>query len=60
MEGEIITMSELFRFEREGVGKDGAILGGLKPTGIVPSFHKKLIDRGIDLPIEVYSGPGLV
>ena len=60
MEGEIITMSELFRVEREGVGKDGAILGGLKPTGIVPSFHKKLIDRGIDLPIEVYSGPGLV
>ena len=60
MEGEIITMSELFRFEREGVGEDGAILGGLKPTGIVPSFHKKLIDRGIDLPIEVYSGPGLV
>jgi len=60
MEGEIITMSELFRFEREGVGEDGAILGGLKPTGIVPSFHKKLIDRGIDLPIEVFSGPGLV
>jgi pilus assembly protein CpaF len=59
MEGEIITMSELFRFEREGIDKEGMVMGGLRPTGIVPGFHKKLMDRGIDLPIEVFSGPGL-
>jgi pilus assembly protein CpaF len=55
MEGEIITMSELFRFEREGVGEDGAVMGRLQSTGIVPGFHKKLMARGIDLPIEVFS-----
>jgi pilus assembly protein CpaF len=54
MEGEIITMSELFRFEREGVDEAGMIIGGLKATGIVPGFHKTLVSRGIDLPIEAF------
>jgi pilus assembly protein CpaF len=55
MEGEIITMSELFKFERSGVDEDGNVEGGLKPTGIVPGFHKTMVARGIDLPIEVFS-----
>ena len=55
MEGEIITMSELFKFERTGVDEDGNVEGGLKPTGIVPGFHKTMVARGIDLPIEVFS-----
>ena len=55
MEGEIITMSELFRFERRGVDENGMVLGGLVPTGIVPAFHKTLQARGIDVPIEVYT-----
>ena len=54
MEGEVITMSELFRFEREGIDKDGNVLGALRPTGIIPSFHKQLKRRGIDLPVEVF------
>ena len=54
MEGEIITMSELFRFERQGLDEDGMIIGGLQATGIVPGFHKTLSSRGIDLPIEVF------
>jgi pilus assembly protein CpaF len=52
MEGEVITMSELFRFERQGLDEDGMIIGGLKATGIVPGFHKTLSSRGIDLPID--------
>ena len=58
MEGETITMSELFTFQREGVDEDGNILGGLKATGIVPGFHKKLASRGIDLPIDVFNPQG--
>jgi pilus assembly protein CpaF len=54
MEGEIITMSELFRFERQGLDENGMIIGGLQATGIVPGFHKTLSSRGIDLPIEVF------
>ena len=59
MEGEIITMSELFRFERDGVDEEGNILGGLRATGIVPAFHKEVTTRGIDLPIEVFSPDGM-
>jgi len=55
MEGDIITMSELFRFDRQGIDKDGMVLGGLRPTGIVPAFHKTLSSRGIDLPIDVFN-----
>ena len=58
MEGEIITMSELFRFERRGLDDEGNVLGELRSTGIVPGFHKTLAGKGIDLPIEVFSPEG--
>jgi pilus assembly protein CpaF len=58
MEGEIITMSELFKFERDGLDEEGNVLGSLKPTGIVPGFHKTMAARGINLPIEVFSPDG--
>ena len=54
MEGGIITMSDIFSFEREGKDEDGNVLGSLKPTGIVPSFHKTLSSKGINIPIESF------
>ncbi len=54
MEGDVITMSELFSFQREGLDDEGNVIGELRATGIVPSFHKALKRRGIDLPMEVY------
>jgi pilus assembly protein CpaF len=49
MESEIITMQDLFRFEQEGVGEDGRILGALEPTGIVPTFAGRFAKSGIPL-----------
>jgi pilus assembly protein CpaF len=57
MEGDVITMSEIFTFERTGVDKDGNVLGRLKPTGVVPGFQRRLARRGIDLPVELFSPP---
>ncbi len=54
MEGDIITMSELFSFNREGIDEEGNVNGKLRATGIIPAFHKNLSHRGIDLPIEVF------
>jgi pilus assembly protein CpaF len=54
MEGDIITMSEIFAFRRTGLDDNGAILGALVPTGVVPSFHKRLSVRGINLPHSLY------
>ena len=58
MEGEIITMSEIFKFEREGVSPEGIVKGDLKATGIVPSFHRTLTAKGVELPIELFGSPG--
>jgi pilus assembly protein CpaF len=55
MEGDVITMSELFTFERSGMDKEGNVQGRIRATGIVPSFYKRLSQRGIDLPVEVFS-----
>jgi pilus assembly protein CpaF len=55
MEGDVVTMSEIFAFERSGVDKEGNVLGELKPTGVVPGFQKRLARRGIDLPASLFS-----
>lgn len=54
MEGDIITMSELFKFEREEMDEEGNVIGELKATGVVPQFFKTLTHKGIDLPIDVF------
>jgi pilus assembly protein CpaF len=58
MEGDVITMSELFRFDRRGVGADGVVQGTLKATGIVPAFLKTLQAKAIDLPMKLFSSDG--
>lgn len=54
MEGDIITMSELFRFNRQGLDEDGNVIGEFKATGIVPYFHQLLAQKGIDLPMSLF------
>jgi pilus assembly protein CpaF len=57
MEGEVITMSEIFAFERRGLDANGNVLGELKPTGVVPAFQRRLAARGIELPVSLFSVP---
>jgi pilus assembly protein CpaF len=54
MEGEIITMSEIFRFERYGVNDAGDVVGQYRPTGIIPNFQDRLTRRGMPLPLNTY------
>jgi len=54
MEGDIITMSELFSFERQGMDEEGMVLGELRAMGIIPSFQKKLQRKGIDIPVSTF------
>jgi pilus assembly protein CpaF len=54
MEGDVITMSELFAFERSGLDEKGNVLGKLRATGVVPAFHKTLKAKGIEIPVEVF------
>jgi pilus assembly protein CpaF len=50
MEGEKITMQEVFIFERRGVDKDGKVLGRFRPTGVRPRFAERLKIYGMQLP----------
>ena len=54
MEGDIITMSELFKFHRERIDDEGNVIGTFKATGIIPEFHTQFAKRGIELPINVF------
>ena len=50
MEGETITMQEVFIFERKGVDKDGKVFGRFRPTGVRPRFAERLKIYGMQLP----------
>ncbi|HEU4833136.1 MAG TPA: CpaF family protein [Pyrinomonadaceae bacterium] len=50
MEGETITMQEIFQYERTGVDSQGQVLGRFRPTGIRPRFAERLKASGLQLP----------
>lgn len=54
MEGEVVTMTEIFAFERRGLDERGEVLGDYRPTGMVPAFRDVLAKRGIELPLELF------
>lgn len=56
MEGEIITMQEIFRFVRTGVDekRGGKVLGQFQPTGIRPRFSERLEQYGFPLPANLF------
>ncbi len=57
MEGDIITMQEIYRFIRTGVGQRGEVLGQFRPTGIRPRFSERLEQYGFKLPPNIFE-PG--
>ncbi|CAI8757979.1 pilus assembly protein CpaF [Pseudomonas sp. IT-P253] len=54
MEGEIITMTEIFSFARQGMGENGEVLGDYRPSGMIPAFRDVLAKRGIELPLTMF------
>ena len=55
MEGDTITMTEIFSFQRRGMSAHGEVLGELRATGIIPAFYKRIKQRGITLPIDRFT-----
>jgi pilus assembly protein CpaF len=55
MEGPIITMQDIFVFERHGFDENNRVRGNFKPTGIRPKFTERLLGAGIKLPMEMFS-----
>jgi pilus assembly protein CpaF len=54
MEGDVVTMQDIFVFERVGIGEKGKVLGRFRPTGIRPKFAERLKYAGIHLPASMF------
>jgi pilus assembly protein CpaF len=53
MEGEVITMTDIFVFEQTGID-NGQVQGRLRPTGLRPKFMDKIEASGINLPPSIF------
>jgi pilus assembly protein CpaF len=56
MEGDIITMQEIFTFEKAGVNQDGKVIGRFRATGVRPKCSERLRAAGIHLPGTMFEG----
>jgi pilus assembly protein CpaF len=54
MEGQFVTLQDLFRFEQHSVTEEGKIIGDMVPTGIRPSFAERFDQTGITLPDGIF------
>jgi len=59
MEGEVVTMQDIFAFHKRGIRENGEVLGDFLPTGIRPQFSERLLVTGIQLPASMFEVPTL-
>ena len=55
MEGEVVTMQEIFAYTQTGVGPGGEVQGYFHATGVRPKFADRLKGFGIALPDNVFA-----
>jgi pilus assembly protein CpaF len=58
MEGDVITMSDIYKFEQVGYDEKGKVLGSLRPTGLRPKSMSKIEAAGVQLPPSVFGMSG--
>ena len=54
MDENVISMQDIFTFERKGIGPNGKVIGTFKPSGIRPKFLDRLRTAGVVLPAELF------
>jgi pilus assembly protein CpaF len=54
MKGEVITLQDIFVFERQGIDANGKVVGRFRATGIRPKFADKLEVAGVDVPEDLF------
>jgi pilus assembly protein CpaF len=54
MEESVISMQEIFTFDKKGIGPDGKVIGVFQPTRIRPRFLERLRISGIVLPSVLF------
>jgi pilus assembly protein CpaF len=56
MEGDVITMQDIFVFEKMGVTQDGKVIGRFRATGVRPKACERLKASGVHLPADMFEG----
>jgi pilus assembly protein CpaF len=56
MEGDVITMQEIFVFEKMGISQEGKVVGRFRATGVRPKCCERLKASGINLPADMFEG----
>jgi pilus assembly protein CpaF len=56
MEGDVITMQEIFAFEKLGVTQDGKVIGRFRATGVRPKVCERLKASGVHLAADMFEG----
>jgi pilus assembly protein CpaF len=54
MEGEVVTMQEIFRFRQTGMSPEGHVIGKFEATGIRPRFLEQVMSHGITLSADLF------
>jgi pilus assembly protein CpaF len=54
MEGEVITMQDIFLFDRSGINEDGKVVGRFRATGIRPKCSDRLAASNVRLPTDMF------
>jgi pilus assembly protein CpaF len=54
MEGEVVTLQDLFVFEKRGMTPEGRVIGRFAATGIRPKFYERVVAAGIPLPHDLF------
>ena len=54
MEEDTVSMQDVFLFEKQGIGKDGRVIGTFTATGIRPKFAERLKSSGINVPASLF------
>jgi len=60
MEGDVITMQDIFLFDRTGIAPDGRVRGRFRATGIRPKCTERLTQSGIHLPMDMFEHSKLI
>jgi septum site-determining protein MinD len=59
MQGDTVTLQEIFRFKETGFDKNRKIIGNFQPLGLIPTFVEKLVQKGVVIPREIFSNEPL-
>jgi len=55
MQGDVVTLQDIFVYKQEGVGKDGKIIGKFQASGFIPKFIEGLEKKGYNIPRGLFA-----